>query len=58
MIKCKYSTGLLIKRSYMNQVNSLDTSVPHEPIVLVHQATMVANHLHKTCKRGIMNTSK
>ena len=35
--------------SYMNQVNSL-TSIPHEPIVVVHQATMVANHLHKTCK--------
>ena len=31
----------------MNQVNSV-TSIPHEPIVLVHQATMVANHLHKT----------
>ena len=28
----------------MNQVNSL-TSVPHEPIVVVHKATMVANHL-------------
>ena len=35
----------------MNQVNSL-TSIPHESIVLMHQATMVANHLHKTCKRG------
>ena len=33
----------------MNQVNSL-TSIPHEPIVVVHKATMVANHLHKTCK--------
>ena len=31
----------------MNQVNSL-TSIPHEPIVVVHKATMVANHLHKT----------
>ena len=29
----------------MNQVNSL-TSIPHGPIVLVHQATMVANRLH------------
>ena len=47
MIKCKHSTGLFIKSSYMNQVNSL-TSIPHEPIVVVHQATMVANHLHKT----------
>ena len=35
----------------MNQVNSL-TSIPHEPIVVVHQATMVANHLHKTGKWG------
>ena len=43
MIKCKHSTGLFIKSSYMNQVNSL-TSIPHEPIVVVHQATMVANH--------------
>ena len=43
MIKCKHSTGLFINRSYMNQVNSL-TSIPHEPIVVVHQATMVANH--------------
>ena len=33
----------------MNQVNSL-TSIPHEPIVVVHKATMVANHLHKTGK--------
>ena len=41
MIKCKHSTGLFIKSSYMNQVNSL-TSIPHEPIVVVHQATMVA----------------
>ena len=47
MIKCKHSTGLFIKSSYMNQVNSL-TSIPHEPIVVVHKATMVANHLHKT----------
>ena len=37
--------------SYMNQVNSL-TSIPHEPIVVVHKATMVANHLHKTGKWG------
>ena len=51
MIKCKHSTGLFIKSSYMNQVNSL-TSIPHKPIVLVHQATMVANHLHKTGKWG------
>ena len=43
MIKCKHSTGLFINSSYMNQVNSL-TSIPHEPIVVVHQATMVANH--------------
>ena len=50
MIKCKHSTGLFIKSFYMNQVNSL-TSIPHEPIVLVHQATMVAKHLHKACKR-------
>ena len=49
MIKRKQSTGLLIKSSYMNQVNSL-TSIPHEPIVMVHKATMVANHLHKTGK--------
>ena len=47
MIKCKHSTGLFIKSSYMNQVNSL-TSIPHEPIVVVHKATMVANYLHKT----------
>ena len=47
MIKSKHSTGLFIKSSYMNQVNSL-TSIPHEPIVVVHKATMVANHLHKT----------
>ena len=47
MIKCKHSTGLFIKSSYMNQVNSL-TSIPHEPIVVVHKATMVANRLHKT----------
>ena len=47
MNKCKHSTGLLIKSSYMNQVNSL-TSIPNEPIVVVHKATMVANHLHKT----------
>ena len=33
----------------MNQVNSL-TSMPHEPIVVVHQATMVANHFYKTGK--------
>ena len=33
----------------MNKVNSL-TSIPHEPIVVVHQATMVANQLHKTGK--------
>ena len=39
MNKCKHSTGLLIKSSYMNQVNSL-TSIPHEPIVVVHKATM------------------
>ena len=51
MNNCKHSTGLLIKSSYMNQVNSL-TSIPHEPIVVVHQATMVANHLHKTGKWG------
>ena len=52
MIKCKNSsTGLFIKSSYMNQVNSL-TSIPHEPIVVVHKATMVANHLHKTGKWG------
>ena len=51
MNKCKHSTGLFIKSSYMNQVNSL-TSIPHEPIVVVHQATMVANHLHKTGKWG------
>ena len=51
MNKCKHSTGLVIKSSYMNQVNSL-TSIPHEPIVVVHQATMVANHLHKTGKWG------
>ena len=43
--------GLLIKSSYMNQVNSL-TSIPHEPIVVVHQVTMVANHLHKNGKWG------
>ena len=50
MIKCKNSsTGLFIKSSYMNQVNSL-TSIPHEPIVVVHKATMVASHLHKTGK--------
>ena len=30
----------------MNQVNSL-TSIPHEPIVVVHQATMVANQYIK-----------
>ena len=47
MIKSKHSTGLVIKSSYMNQVNSL-TSIPHEPIVVVRKATMVANHLHKT----------
>ena len=40
-----------MKSSYINQVNSL-TSIPHEPIVVVHQATMVANHLHKTGKWG------
>ena len=57
MNKCKHSTGLFINSSYMNQVNSL-TSIPHEPIVVVHKATMVANHLHKTCKQGIMNTTK
>ena len=34
MIKCKHSTGLFIKSSYMNQVNSL-TSIPPEPIVVV-----------------------
>ena len=52
MIKSKHSTGLVIKSSYMNQVNSL-TSIPHEPIVVVHQATMVpANHLHKNGKWG------
>ena len=51
MIKCKHSTGLFIKSSYMNQVNSL-TSIPHEPIVVVHQATMVAKNLHKTGKWG------
>ena len=51
MMKCKHSTALFIKSSYMNQVNSL-TSIPHEPIVVVHQATMVANHLHKTGKWG------
>ena len=52
MIKCKNSsTGLFIKSSYMNQVNSL-TSIPHEPIVVVHKATMVANHIHKTGKWG------
>ena len=52
MIKCKNSSsGLFIKSSYMNQVNSL-TSIPHEPIVVVHKATMVANHLHKTGKWG------
>ena len=44
MIRCKHSTGLFIKSSYVNQVNLL-TSIPHEPIVVVHQATMVANHL-------------
>ena len=55
MIKCKHSTGLFFTSFYTNQVNSL-TSVPHEPIVLVHQATRVANHLHKTCKRDIVNT--
>ena len=49
MIKCKHSSGLFIKSSYMNQVNSL-TSFPREPIVVVHQATMVANHLHNTGK--------
>ena len=38
MIKCKHSTGLFIKSSYMNQVSSL-TSIPHEPIVVVHKAT-------------------
>ena len=45
MIKSKHSSGLFIKSSYMNQVNSL-TSFPHEPIVVVHQAIlqMVANH--------------
>ena len=48
MIKCKHSTGLFIKSSHMNQVNSSLTSIPHEPIVVVHQATMWANHLHKT----------
>ena len=51
MIKSKHRTGLFIKSSYMNQVNSL-TSIPHEPIVVVHEATMVANHLHKTGKWG------
>ena len=49
MIKCKHSTGLLFTSFYTNQLNSL-TSVPHEPIVVGHQATMVANHLNKTGK--------
>ena len=55
MIKCKNSsTGLFIKSSYMNQVNSLTFSLnfSYEPIVVVHKATMVANHLHKTGKWG------
>ena len=56
MIKCKHSTGLFIKSSYMNQVNSL-TSFPREPIVVVHQATMVANHLHNTGKWGTVTTA-
>ena len=56
MIKSKHSTGLFIKSSYMNQVNSL-TSIPHEPIVVVHEATMVANHLHKTGKWGTVTTA-
>ena len=42
MITCKHSPGLFIKSSYMNQVNYSLTSIPHEPIVVVHQATMVA----------------
>ena len=48
MIKCKHSTGLFIKSSYMNQVSSL-TSIPQEPIVVVIKLPcMVANYLHKT----------
>ena len=47
MIKCKHSTGLFIKSSYMNQVNSL-TSIPNEHDVVEHKATMAANCLHKT----------
>ena len=35
MIKYKHSTGLFIKSSYMNQVNSL-TLNPDEPIVVEH----------------------
>ena len=49
MMKCKHSTALFIKSSYLNQVNSL-TSIPHEPIVVMHKATTVANHLRKTGK--------
>ena len=51
MIKSEHSTGLF---KFLQSSEVSLTSLPHEPIVVVHQATlqMVANHLHKTGKWG------